>query len=91
MAFVIDEGIKKEIRCTNCGKLIGYDSEDVYFIGMKDNKLNLYCFDGEDFTLTICLDDYEVGVIRQYKICVTEDAFIYYNKDNKTIVKCVFE
>ena len=67
------------------------NSEDVYFIGMKDNKLNLYCFDGEDFTLTICLDDYEVGVIRQYKICVTDDAFIYYNKDNKTIVKCVFE
>lgn len=67
------------------------NSEDVYFIGMKDNKLNLYCFDGEGFAITLCLDGYEVGFIRQYKICVTDDAFIYYNKDNKTIVKCVFE
>lgn len=85
-----DEGI---IFCGEWNLKTGIynNSEDVYFIGMKDNKLNLYCFDGEDFTLTICLDDYEVGVIRQYKICVTEDAFIYYNKDNKTIVKCVFE
>lgn len=85
-----DEGI---IFCGewSLGTGIYNNSEDVYFIGMKDNKLNLYCFDGEGFTITLCLDDYEVGFIRQYKICVTDDAFIYYNKDTKTILKCVFE
>ncbi len=41
MTFVIDEGIKKEVRCINCGKLIGYDDNDVYFTKNDDGFTGL--------------------------------------------------
>ena len=41
MAFVIEEGIKKEIRCPNCGKLIGYDTTDMYFTENDDEITGL--------------------------------------------------
>ena len=85
-----DEGI---LFCGewSAGDGICNNSKEVYFVGIKDGKSNLYCFDGESFTVKMCLSDYSGYGSRCYNMCVTEEAFLYYNRDSKTIVKCVFE
>ncbi len=74
MAIVIDEGIKKEVRCTNCGKLIGYDSEDVYFTENDDGDTGL----GID-----CPHCHHVILIKIVKEWKYPDAFFQYGDGMK--------
>lgn len=74
MAFVIDEGIKKEVRCINCGKLIGYDDEDVYFTENDDEVTGL----GID-----CPHCHHIILIKKVKEGKYPDAFYQYGDGAK--------
>lgn len=74
MAFIIDEGIKKEVRCINCGKLIGYDDDDVYFTENDDG------FTGLGIDCPHCQHVILTKIVKEGKY---PDAFYQYNNGAK--------
>lgn len=74
MAFVIEEGIKKETRCLYCGSLIGYEEEDVYFTENDDGITGL----GID-----CPHCHHVILIKKVEEGKYPDAFFQYGDGAK--------
>ena len=71
---------------------IYHNSKAIYFMGQKENKQYMFCFDGEKFIPIMCIGDYGINGGFGYEgLCVTDTVIRCYSTRDKAIVEFEIE